>query len=133
MGPIPTPTPSGVVYSMTIVDEYSRACWTELLKSKDEAAGKIQEWALRMKNMIGRTPVTFHSDRGGEFMSDALQSFWKQHGTHANQSLPYTPQHNGIAERMNRTLVEGTRTMLIAAVTSTGPSARSRSIIMRAD
>jgi hypothetical protein len=44
-----------------------------------------------------------------------LQDFWRRNGVKSTQSLPYTPQHNGKAERLNRTLVEKARATLAQA------------------
>ena len=38
--------------------------------------------------------------------------YLREHGIQHQQTPPYTPEHNGVAERMNRTLVECARSML---------------------
>jgi transposase len=44
---------------------------------------------------------------GNEF-----KEFYKKCGIARKKTTPYTPQHNGVAERMNRTLMENARSML---------------------
>jgi hypothetical protein len=44
-----------------------------------------------------------------------LVHYAKEQGIHITRSAPYTPESNGIAERMNRTLLETIRTMLSQA------------------
>ena len=51
-----------------------------------------------------------HSDRGGEYI--ALRSYLETQGIEHTMSPSYSPNHNGIAERANRTIVECARTML---------------------
>ncbi|KAI9182796.1 hypothetical protein LWI28_028968 [Acer negundo] len=51
-------------------------------------------------------------DRGGEFV--ALKSFLKEKGIRHQQTVHYTPQQNGVAERKNRTIIELTWSMLKA-------------------
>jgi hypothetical protein len=114
-GPVQTPSLGGSTYVLVIIDEFSSYIWLRLLRSKADAAPEIMKWALQVRNQFGKTPTEFHTDRGGEFLGGQLQRFWVHHGTRATTTLPYTPQHNGRAERANRTLVEMARTMLIRA------------------
>jgi transposase InsO family protein len=51
------------------------------------------------------------TDNGGEFMGD-FKRYCISNGIRHERSVPKTPQHNGVAERMNRTIVERVRTML---------------------
>ena len=48
-------------------------------------------------------------------MSSKFQNFLKIEGVRHELTVPKTPQQNGVAERLNRTLVESARTMLIQA------------------
>lgn len=52
------------------------------------------------------------SDNGGEYKSDKLARFCVERGIQQKLTPPYTPQLNGVAERMNRTLVECARCMI---------------------
>ncbi len=52
------------------------------------------------------------SDGGGEYMSSEFKAFLEDNGIHHQQTCAYTPQQNGVAERMNRTLKDITRSML---------------------
>ena len=52
------------------------------------------------------------SDGGGEFTSREFNRFCEEEGINRQVTLPYSPQQNGAAERMNRTLVEMARSML---------------------
>lgn len=52
------------------------------------------------------------SDGGGEFINGKLQQFCHDNGIRVQQSAPYSPQQNGVAERKNRYLVEMMRCML---------------------
>lgn len=54
----------------------------------------------------------FRSDNGGEYTSKAMRSFCASKGIKMELTVPYTPEQNGICERMNRTLVEKARSML---------------------
>ena len=49
---------------------------------------------------------------GGEYTSKEFEAFCTNHGVVHEVTAPYTPQHNGPAERRNRTLLNMTRSML---------------------
>nr|GEW45551.1 reverse transcriptase domain-containing protein [Tanacetum cinerariifolium] len=59
-----------------------------------------------VENQLGKTIKLLHSDRGGEFMSQEFLDHLKDHRIIAHRSPPYTPQHNGVSERRNRTLLD---------------------------
>ena len=90
-------------------------CWITLLKGKNEAAQVIINWTRLVKNMYGAHPKEFHSDNGTEFVNNILTKHWASIGTKMAVTIPYTPQHNGKVERLNRTLIECTRALMINA------------------
>ena len=52
------------------------------------------------------------TDNGGEFCGNEFEDFCKKCGIERKNTTPYTPQQNGFAERMNRVLMENTRSTL---------------------
>ena len=65
-----------------------------------------------IEKLTGLQIKFFRSDRGGEFMSDEFTQFLEEHGITRETSAPRTPQQNGVAERMNQTLLGGARAMV---------------------
>jgi hypothetical protein len=55
------------------------------------------------------------TDNGGEFFENEFEEFCKKCGIARQKTTPYTPQQNGVAERMNMTLMENARSMLSSA------------------
>ena len=55
------------------------------------------------------------TDNGGEFRGNEFEDFCKKCGIARKKTTPYTPQQNGVAERMNRMLMEKVRNMLSSA------------------
>ena len=51
-------------------------------------------------------------DNGLEFCSDEFNTFFKKEGIVRHRTVHHTPQQIGVAERMNRTLMEKVRCML---------------------
>jgi len=54
-------------------------------------------------------------DRGTEFINKDLQNWCHTKGMEIQMTAPYSPSQNGVAERINRTLVELARAMINAA------------------
>ena len=55
------------------------------------------------------------TDNGGEYGYAEFQSYLKKEGVRHELTVPKTPEQNGVAERMNRILVESVRAMLADA------------------
>nr|GEU51616.1 retrotransposon protein, putative, Ty1-copia subclass [Tanacetum cinerariifolium] len=65
-----------------------------------------------VENQRGKTIKSLHSDRRGEYMSQEFLDHLKDHGIITHRTPPYTPQHNGVLERRNRTLLDMVRSMM---------------------
>ncbi|KAH9706020.1 Integrase catalytic domain-containing protein [Citrus sinensis] len=52
-------------------------------------------------------------DNGLEYCNKLFEEFCEKNGIQRHKTITYTPQQNGLAEKMNRTLVEKVRCMLI--------------------
>ncbi|MCO5593285.1 hypothetical protein L7F22_047293 [Adiantum nelumboides] len=52
---------------------------------------------------------TLRTDRGGEYMSGTFKDFWEKKGIKHQRSMPYTPQHNGVAKKKNSSGSKGYR------------------------
>ena len=109
------PTIGGHLYALIVTDEFTHAVFVILLKLKSDAGGELIKLIKQIQTQTGRLVERFHSDGGGEFSGTDFQSFLRNNGTKATYTTASTPTHNGLAERMNRTLFELTRTLLIQA------------------
>ena len=65
-----------------------------------------------MENQTDGKIKVLRIDNEGELCGKEFNQFCKQHGIARKNKTPYTPQHNGIVERINRTLMEKARSML---------------------
>ena len=81
------------------------------LKKKDEAAQHVKNYIQALKTHK-RSPIAIKIDRGKEFLNEVLKTFLDNEGLEIQATAPYSPSQNGIAERMNRTLVELGHAML---------------------
>ncbi|CAI7801049.1 unnamed protein product [Closterium sp. NIES-53] len=113
VGPTRTPSLSGSRYFLTIVDDHTRAVWVYPLKTKGEvAAAVLKEWMPRAQRESGHKVKVISTNNGGEFIGADFEVVLKKKGIQHQLTVPYNPQQNGVAERFNRTLQEGARTLL---------------------
>lgn len=68
-----------------------------------------------MENQVGRKMKRLRIDNGLEFCSSEFEEFCKKHGIMRHKTMRHTPQQNGLAKRMNRTLIENVRCMLFSS------------------
>eukprot|EP00731_Ephydatia_muelleri_P034359 Em0056g18a len=92
-------------------------CNTRMLffEKKSEAFDKFKEFERCSTNECGLSIGIFQSDNGGEYISKEFEKFLLDKGIHHELSAPYSPAQNGVAERINRTLMESARTMMAQA------------------
>ncbi|CAI7865136.1 unnamed protein product [Closterium sp. NIES-53] len=113
VGPTRVPSLLGSHYFLTIVDDHTRAVWVYPLKSKGEvAAAVLKEWMPRAQRGSGHKVKVICTDNGGEFIGADFELVLKKKGIEHQLTVPYNPQHNGVAERFTRTLQEGACTLL---------------------
>ena len=55
------------------------------------------------------------SDNGGEFCGNEFENFLARNGIIHQKTNPYTPEQNGMSERLNRTVVEKAKCLLFDA------------------
>ena len=103
------------LYFVTFIDDKSRKVFVEAMKEKSEVVRHLRTFVARVELETGQRLKVLRSDGGGEYTAGELQSFLKDKGIKHELTTADTPQHNGVAERMNRTLVERVRAMLIDA------------------
>ena len=104
-----------VRYFMSIIDDFSRKVWIYILKTKDEAFQKFKQWKKMVEVQTGKKVKHLRTDNGREFLKDEYKKFCLEEGLMRHTTVRYTPQQNGLAERMNKTLLERVRCMLSCA------------------
>lgn len=114
-GPMETPSLGGARYFLTFIDDFTRKVYVYLIKSKSEVFQKFQEFKVLVENQLDLKVKTLRTDNGTEYLSNEFQAFLKKSGIVHQTSNVFTPQQNGLAERMNRTLLERARCMLLNA------------------
>ena len=64
-----------------------------------------------VKTEIGLKVKCLMSDNGGEYIDGGFSEYCAAQGIRMEKTIPGTPQQNGVAERINRTLNEHARSM----------------------
>lgn len=100
---------------MTFIDDYSRASMVYCIEKKSDVYGKLTEFVAMAEAYHNCKVSKIKLDNGGEYSSIELKNYCKQKGIQLLYTVPYNPEMNGVAERLNRTLVEKARSMLIAS------------------
>ena len=111
--PAQTMSLGGNTYFLSIIDNYSIRVWVYVLKHKDQVFGKSREWKSLVENQTRLKVKKLKTDNGLEFCNHEFNSYYVDHGIARHKTIRLTPQQNGLAERMNRTLMNKVKSMLI--------------------
>jgi transposase InsO family protein len=106
-GPSPTPSLGGFHYYLGIVDDFTRSYEVFPMKKKDDVERCFREYQNRVKTLFKKNVKRVRSDGGGEF------KFLSKDGLLWEPSTPYSPEQNGVAERLNRTVMAKVRAILV--------------------
>nr|GEV75863.1 putative ribonuclease H-like domain-containing protein [Tanacetum cinerariifolium] len=82
------------------------------IKPLDETSPILKTFITGIENQLSLKVKIIKSDNGTEFKNKDLNQFCGMKGIKKEFSVPITPQQNGIAKRMNMTLIKTARTML---------------------
>jgi len=66
----------------------------------------FKRFRSEVEKQTGKSIKMLRSDRGGEYLSDNFIDYLKENGILSQWTPPGTPQHNGVSERRNRTLLD---------------------------
>ncbi|GKA76990.1 putative RNA-directed DNA polymerase [Tanacetum coccineum] len=102
----------GANYFITFTDDVSRYGFVYLMKHKYEVFETFKVFQNEVEKQFGKKIMAIRSDRGGEYLSHEFVNHMKSYGIVYQLTPPYTPQHNGVSERRNRTLLDMVRSMM---------------------
>jgi len=106
------PSRGGALCFGTSTDDFSR--WTDVvfLQIQSDLLSEYKKWLTKALLHTGTKIKSLRSYNGGEYVSSAFKALQDENGTTHQTTVPDTPQQNGVAERLNRVLVEMARTMM---------------------
>nr|GFA79676.1 retrotransposon protein, putative, Ty1-copia subclass [Tanacetum cinerariifolium] len=110
-GPLRHVSRQGASYFITFTDNYSRYGYV-YLKHKHEVFETFKVFKNEVENQLGKTIKALRSDQGGEYISQEFKDYLKACGIVQQLTPPYTPQHDGVSKRRNRTFLDMVRSMM---------------------
>jgi transposase InsO family protein len=101
----------GAKYFVTFIDDFSRKDWVYVLKTKYQVLSVFKQFQVSAKRETEKKIKCLRTDNGGEYIGP-FDAYCKEKGIRHHFTPPKTPQLNGPAKRMNRTIVERVRCLL---------------------
>ena len=114
-GPMPSPSVGNARYYVLFTDDFSGWRVIYFMKCKSEVPALFRLFFASLLNETGNTVRTLRSDNGGEYSGSEFNKYLAEKGIRHETSAAYTPAQNGVAERGNRALLDGARSMLLAS------------------
>lgn len=111
-GPVTPVTWDEQRFLVTFIDDYTHFTVVYLLKNKSNVIDMFERYKSMAETHTGQKIAKIRCDNGGEYISNKFRAICDGAGIQIQYTEPYTPQHNGVAERMNRTLLEKARSMI---------------------
>lgn len=111
-GPMPVCSWGGARYFVTFTDDLSRKTFSYLMKNKSEVFSHFLSFKALVEKQTNLRIKCIRSDGGKEYCNDKFSKYLKDEGIVHQVTVPYTPQQNGVSERLNRTLMDKVRCML---------------------
>jgi len=83
----------------TFLDDYSKLSVVRFVEFKSDASDCVIDTLKYLETLSGKALRAVRTDRGGEYLNEATNTFFKAKGVKHQKTAPYTPQQNGAAER----------------------------------
>jgi len=115
MGKISPPTLGGCKYVVTFLDDFSRYSGICLMKEKSEVFGHFKNFVTAAEAILDKKLKRFQSDNGTEYRNENFKEYTQERGIQHRFSVVRTQQQNGRAERLNKTLFNIVRCIMIKA------------------
>ena len=93
-------------YFVTFINYASRYTHVYFLRHKSEVLEKFKEFVNLTTNETGNKAKILCTNNGGEYCSKEFIEYMREKGILHQTTTPMNPEQNGVAERMNRTIVE---------------------------
>jgi transposase InsO family protein len=111
-GPVQTKSAGGASFFITVLDDFTKFKAVKPIAKRSEATEFVKEVIQNWEAYTQLQTVALRHDRAKEFMAQDVQGWYKRRGIELQPTSTYSPQENGAAERLNRTLWETTLTLL---------------------
>ena len=86
---------------------------TYFLKQKSDALTAFKQYRAYVWTQRHKEIKALRVDNAKEYTEGNFRQYLRQEGIRLETTAPHSPAQNGVAERLNRTLVEHARAMLL--------------------
>ena len=109
---MPVNSVGGNRYFVTFTDDYSRYTAVYFMSEKSEVLKYFKEFHREAELATGEKLKCIRSDTGTEYVNGEFDRYLKKYEIRRQLSAPCSAQQNGVAERLNRSLLNSARSML---------------------
>lgn len=99
-------------YMLTFIDDFTHFTIVYLLNTKSEVESYLRKYIAMVQNKFDKNIKRLRCDNGKEYVNHEINKLCDEYGITLEFTLPYSPESNGKAERMNRTILEKTRCLI---------------------
>ncbi|GAA5915667.1 hypothetical protein JCM5296_000044 [Sporobolomyces johnsonii] len=104
----------GEQYALGVVDDFSRFVWVRGLRTRDLVGEEIPRLITMLHRQMEPLRIRrFRRDNAKEYTSASLNAFLDDLGIVPEPTVPYAHNHNGVAERVWRSVFDMARTWLL--------------------
>ncbi|UYV62168.1 hypothetical protein LAZ67_1008103 [Cordylochernes scorpioides] len=108
-GPFPVESFAGSRYFLTFTDDFSRRVAVYFLKHKDQVIEYFDIFRARAERETGLKIKRLRTDNGLEYCNKNFKQKLESLGIKHELTNSYSPQQNGVSERLNRSLLDMAR------------------------
>ncbi|KAJ9524987.1 hypothetical protein QJQ45_005911 [Haematococcus lacustris] len=114
-GPMHASARDGSLYVTTFLDEHTKLSVCMPISSKAQVPDIVRTVIEELETQSGFRCKAIRTDNGTEYVNSHMKEYCRSKGIVHQHSAPYSPQQNGAAERLNRTIFEKARSIIHSA------------------
>ncbi|KAJ9510638.1 hypothetical protein QJQ45_027557, partial [Haematococcus lacustris] len=114
-GPMHARARDGSLYVATFLDEHTKLSVCVPISSKAQVPDTVRTVIEELETQSGYRCKAIRTDNGTEYVNSRMREYCASKGIVHQHSAPYSPQQNGAAERLNRTIFEKARSIIHSA------------------
>ncbi len=105
-GPMDTPSLGKNHYFCLLIDNKTRYLWFLPCARKSDFTAWFTHLDALFANHYHSHMKILHTDWGGEYANETLESYCAENGISIELTVPHTPEQNGVAERSNQRVLD---------------------------
>jgi transposase InsO family protein len=103
----------GARFFVTFIDNSTRWCKIYILKNKNEILDCFRAYNNLVEKQTGARIKYLQSDNGRDYCITTFNQFLEAEGIQRRLSVPHTLQQNDVTEKINHTILDMARCMLL--------------------